>query len=550
MSGSAMRPNTSHYPATPKVKACSPRRAATEGGSLLTIVRWRRALFLLPLALCWVALSVLAVTPAPDGGYPNGNTAEGTNALFSLTTGINNTALGFNALYHNTTGYYNTATGTQALFTNTTGFKNTADGFRALYLNTTGYQNTASGLQSLFNNTTGFDNTAVGFDALFSNTTGDSNTATGYFALFNNTTGDRNTANGFQALFHNTTGDDNVANGYQGLFSNTTGSYNAANGDNALYSNTTGQNNAANGFEALYNNTTGDLNTANGGTALYNNTTGSNNTANGFRALFSNTTGGLNTANGYYALYRNTTGVSNAANGAYALFNNTTGDYNTADGYGALYNNTGPYNTALGGLAGYNLTNGSGNVDIGVFVYGVAGEGNTTRIRNIGSTAQNTGIYVTLDAVGGTKLGYVNLSSSRRHKEQIKPMDKASEALFALKPVNFRYKPEFDPDRAERFGLIAEDVEKINPDLVSYDSEGKPVTVRHESINAMLLNEFLKEHRKVQELEATVAEQHKGMEVLAAQLTARLEEQASQIQKVSAQLELSKPAPQTVLNNQ
>ena len=118
-------------------------------------------------------------------------------------------------------------------------------------------------------------------------------------------------------------------------------------------------------------------------------------------------------------------------------------------------------------------------------------------------------------------------------------MDKASEAILALKPVTFRYKHELDPDGIPQFGLVAEEVEKVNPDLVARDEQGKPYTVRYEAVNAMLLNEFLKEHRKVQEQEATIARQQKQIEALTAGL-----------QKVSAQLEASKPAPQTVLNNQ
>jgi uncharacterized coiled-coil protein SlyX len=155
--------------------------------------------------------------------------------------------------------------------------------------------------------------------------------------------------------------------------------------------------------------------------------------------------------------------------------------------------------------------------------------------------------------VGGTKLGYVNLSS-RRYKDDIKPMDHASEVILALKPVTFRYKKEFDPTQGPGYGLIAEEVEKVNPDLVSHNDKGEIMTVRYDAVNAMLLNEFLKEHRKVAELRSTVAEQQKGIEVL----TARLNEQATQIQKVSAQLaaasppsgglEASKPAPQVVNN--
>jgi hypothetical protein len=166
------------------------------------------------------------------------------------------------------------------------------------------------------------------------------------------------------------------------------------------------------------------------------------------------------------------------------------------------------------------------------------------------------GVGVIIDTNG--HLGTV--VSSARFKDAIKPMDKASEAILALQPVTFRYKHELDPEGIPQFGLVAEEVEKVNPDLVARDDQGKAYTVRYEAVNAMLLNEFLKEHRKVeeqgrkeQELEATiaqlksaVAQQQEGMEVF----TATLKEQASQIQKVSAQLEITKPAPQMVLNNQ
>jgi Chaperone of endosialidase len=115
---------------------------------------------------------------------------------------------------------------------------------------------------------------------------------------------------------------------------------------------------------------------------------------------------------------------------------------------------------------------------------------------------------------------------------------KASEAILALKPVSFRYKKEVDPDGIPQFGLVAEDVEKVNPDLVARDADGKVYTVRHEAVNAMLLNEFLKEHGKVQKLEAAVAQQQKQIEALTAGL-----------QKVSDQLELNKRAPRTVVSN-
>jgi len=194
----------------------------------------------------------------------------------------------------------------------------------------------------------------------------------------------------------------------------------------------------------------------------------------------------------------------------------------------------------MGGSAGYNLTTGDGNVCIGAGIFGVAGESNTTRISNIyASVANGRAVYVNSDDKIGT------LSSSRRYKEEIKPMNKSSEALFALKPVSFRYKKEVDPTRALSFGLIAEEAAQISPDLITCDKDGKPETVRYEAVNAMLLNEFLKAHRKIEQQETTIAELKQGMEAL----TARLNDQAAQIQKVSAQLQINRPAPRTALNN-
>jgi hypothetical protein len=360
---------------------------------------------------------VQAVSPAPDGGYPNGNTAEGDDALFSLNTlnGVNNTAVGFDALYDNTTGSENTATGFEALASNTTGYNNTATGFEALLFNTTGGENTATGFAALLNNTTGFYNTAIGFDALENNTTGFEDTATGAFALFANTTGSSNTAIGLDALAANTTGSSNIALGLQ---------------------------------------------------------------------------------------------------------------------------------------AGINLTTGSNNIDIGNA--GGASDSKTIRIgtkqihratfiAGISGVSVPTGVAVIVDTSG--HLG--TTTSSARFKEAIKPMDRASEAILALKPVTFRYRHDLDPEGIPQFGLVAEDVEKENPDLVARDEQGKPYTVRYEAVNAMLLNEFLKEHREVQEQKATIAEFKKEI----ANLTATVKEQSAQIQKVSAQLEVSKAASQIVSNN-
>jgi hypothetical protein len=352
-----------------------------------------------------------------------------------------------------------------------------------------------------------------------------------------------NTAEGDGALFSLTTGADNTANGLQALYSNTTGSENTANGVNALFFNTTANDNTATGFEALYSNTTGADNTANGVNALLSNTTGSQNTANGVGTLKQNTTGHANTANGYRALYINTTGRANTANGLQSLYSNTTGSQNTAGGLNALANNTiGSNNIALGVSAGLNLTTGSNNIDIGAS--GVAGESGVIRIgksptatatfiAGIAGKTVASGVGVIVNASG--QLG--TILSSARYKEAIKPMDKMSETILALKPVTFRYKEDLDPDGVPQFGLIAEQVEKVNPDLVVRDEHGQVMTVRYEAVNAMLLNEFLKEHRQVQELKGTVAQQQKQIEALTAA-----------VQKVSDQFALSKPAPQLVTN--
>ena len=226
-----------------------------------------------------------------------------------------------------------------------------------------------------------------------------------------------------------------------------------------------------------------------------------------------------------------------------ALTSDTGGGANTAVGRGALDQNvSGNFNTAIGKDAG-GLATGSGNVYIGHLVAGVAGENNHTYIRNINNTSVNGGgaDIVTVDLTTGL-LGH--LSSSRRYKEDIKPMNKSSEVVYQLKPVTYRYKKDIDRTQSPAFGLIAEEVAKVNPNLVARNSQGQPESVHYEMVNAMLLNEFLKEHKKVEELQATVAQQQKGMEVL----TAQLKEQAAQIQKVSAQIEMSKPAPQVVVN--
>jgi hypothetical protein len=397
-----------------------------------------------------------AVVPPPDGGYPGNNTAEGQNALLSLTTGVNNTAVGWFSLKSNTNGQLNTAVGAGTLFSTVHTSRNTA----------------------------------IGGAALFSDTDGERNTAVGTLALWSNTTGDFNTALGDSALFHNTTGSGNHAVGYQ--------------------------------------------------------------------ALFQNREGAANTAIGGYALWLNTTGDGNIAIGDGALFANSSGNSNTAVGAGALQHGAGDSNTALGANAGVDIS-GSNNIVIGANVFGfggsntiviganvgMLGESNTIRIGNtditdtfisgISGTTVASGAAVLVDSSG--HLG--TLTSSKRFKEEIRPMNTTSEAIFSLKPITFRYRKEIDPAGTSQFGLIAEEVAKVNPALVVPDKEGKPYTVRYDAVNAMLLNEFLKEHRKNEKQEVTIARLEKQLETVTATL-----------QKVSAQLELSKAATQTVLNSQ
>jgi trimeric autotransporter adhesin len=239
-------------------------------------------------------------------------------------------------------------------------------------------------------------------------------------------------------------------------------------------------------------------------------------------------------ANGVNALFSNSTGYRNTANGYQALFSDTTGINNTAVGFQALYHNNGSNNVGLGFNAGNNLTTSSNNVCIGAGVLGVAGESNTTRIRNVhSSVASGRPVYVNSDNKIGT------LVSSRRFKDEIKPMEEASEAILKLKPATFHYKKEIEPNGAIMFGLIAEEVEQVDPDLVTRNEKGEAEAVRYDAVNAMLLNEFLKEHSTVEALKKQVAA-----------LTATVTAQAALLQKVSDKLELNRPAPQLAENSQ
>ena len=232
--------------------------------------------------------------------------------------------------------------------------------------------------------------------------------------------------------------------------------------------------------------------------------TADDNTAVGANALSANTTAVANTANGSQALFTNTTGNDNTADGADALYHNTTGTYNTANGFAALLGNTtGNNNTALGVLAGVNVTTANNVICIGTDGANVS---DSCYIGSIFGQTSSGGTAVVINSAG--KLG--TTTSSRRFKDDIKPMEQASEALFSLKPVTFRYKKGIDPQGIPQFGLVAEDVDAVNPDLVVRDKEGKVYTVRYDAVNAMLLNEFLKEHRKKRGTEATIAQPAKA----------------------------------------
>ena len=450
----------------------------------------RRDEVLLVIALVLVGF---AGRPAQVYALPTFNTFYGTNAGASTTSGIHDSAFGWDALRSNTTGENNTASGADALYSNTTGGNNTATGVTALYFNTTGHDNTATGISALSSNQTGFNNTASGSLA---------------------------------------------------LQNNTTGYYNTANGDTALYTNTTGYWNTAIGALALFNNN-GNYNTAFGAEALQNNTTGNNNVASGLSALFTNSTGYDNTANGFIALYYNTTGHDNTAVGFQALTNNTTGSNNVA----------------VGMNAGANLTTGSNNIIIGAGVPGTAGEANKIRIGKSTHTATYIGGIYNKTVASGSRVGVMidstgklgTVVSSARFKEAIKPMDKSSETILGLKPVTFRYKEELDPDGAPQFGLIAEEVEKVNSDLVVRDEEGKVMTVRYEAVNAMLLNEFLKEHRKVEEQGAKLARQQStiaGLEAAMAKQQKEIENLTITVREVTAHAGAAEEEPLLAPSNQ
>jgi hypothetical protein len=423
---------------------------------------------LIVIAVLTLATTSFAVDPPPDGGYPNGNTAEGEGALFSLnvTSGSGlNTAVGYHALYSSIDGSTNTAIGAYTLENTTWGFRNTAVGYLAMASNVGGFLNTAVGEEALAFNVSGNDNTAVGQEALWQNTAS-FNTAVGAGALLENTDGDNNTALGSSALRLNFSGHHNTAVGSGALYVSQ-GSKNTAVGSNALYVN--------------------QFSTAN-----------------------------ENTAVGYNCLRNNKHGINNTAVGSNALSTNANGANNIAVGQSAGSQCNLSDNILIGHPG---IQNESGAIHLGAI-----GTQTSTFIAGVNGTTVANGVAVMVDTNG--RLG--TIISSARYKDNIQPMEKSSEAILSLKPVTFHYKKALDPDAIPQFGLVAEDVAKVDPDLVARDEEGKPYTVRYDAVNAMLLNEFLKEHKtvekqadKIQRLESALTQQAAQLQELTARLTAK-----------------------------
>jgi hypothetical protein len=346
------------------------------------------------------------------------------------------------------------------------------------------------------------------------------NTAGGTNALQSNTSGEFNAAFGFQALLKNTTGSSNTAFGDRALQDHVEGTENTAVGDGALESDTSGNDNTAVGMFAILFNTTGSSNTAVGAHALSFNGTGLSNTASGTQALLHNTSGSDNTATGVNALFANSTGHDNTADGPLALHSNATGSYNSALGYQALYNSTGSRNIAIGFNAGFHLSSGDKNIYLGNT--GVASESTTMRLGSVQTRTFITGIAgvpisgatVTINNAG--QLGIV--ASSARYKRDIATMGERSQGLYSLRPVTFRYKQDSQGQR--QYGLIAEEVAKIYPELVTKGADGKVESVQYHELIPMLLNEV---QRQQQQLAAQ------------AQELAELKAQAQQVTELKAQ---------------
>jgi hypothetical protein len=382
---------------------------------------------------------------------------------------------------------------------------------------------TRYGQSTLSNNVagTGVANTAIGTGALQFNTIGKWNTATGVDALGDNTEGNYNTATGVNALWHNITGNSNTATGVGALYSNIDGVENTATGRGALFDNTTGVRNTAIGSQSMHLNITGTDNAAFGESALYSNTTGVNNTATGAGALWANGVGSGNTAVGYTA-----------------LLTHRTGDDNTALGHSALWDHdSGASNIAVGAFAGAGNSSGSFNISIGSV--GVNGENNTMRLGTIdeqtrtfiagirgATTGTANAVTVVIDSNG--QLGTV--SSSIRYKEDVSDMGQASGRLLDLNPVTFRYREaRSSGERPLEYGLIAEEVAEVFPELVVFDGDGQPETVKYRLLSTLLLNELQKQHQQLDGQVAEISELRKKL----AELSETVNQMAGSIGQLS-----------------
>jgi hypothetical protein len=499
-------------------------------------------------------------------GYQSGNS----------NIGFSNVAIGIKALYNNISSYNLIAIGDSALFSNTTGLYNTAIGSKSLFSNTSGYSNTGTGMLTLNTNSTGYCNTASGVGALSNNTSGYFNVASGFQALTSNETGYGNTAYGTQTLIHSITANYNAANGFQSLLSNTTGFNNTANGYRALFANTTGAYNTANGSESLYNNSTGDNNTAIGGVALYTNSTGGYNVANGNQALYSNTTGSINTASGYAALSSNTSGAYNTAYGSFSLQNNTTGNLNSGLGYLTMTGNLSNA-TAIGARAQvdcnnclvlgsvYDVNGATSNVNVGIGITtpnvplsfpnllgkkislypGGTGDagfgvfGNELRINSDYSGAditfgydnylsgfrenmRSTGAAGNLLVRGTVTATSAFYTSDIRYKKNLQPIHMALERITQLQGYNYYWKDE-EQDSTLQSGVIAQEVQKIFPELVHADNKGYlsvnyvgliPYLIQSIKEQQEQINQLSKENEELKKIKTEVAELRKMIERL------------------------------------
>ena len=436
---------------------------------------------------CFALVPAQAVSPAPDGGYPGFNTAEGDQALFLLFGGFANTGLGWRSLFSAVGASNNTGVGAGTLVLNTAD-SNTAVGTAASLLNTTGTQSVAVGAGAMvFNNAD--DNTAVGAFALGNNVAAVTNVAVGVFAGQNNDSGGAGTA---------------------------------------------------------------DFNTAVGGFALQANVDGTRNTAVGAGALEPLAGGSDNTAIGELAGGSYTGTESNnicigSGTGGTAGENNTIRIGDTLASHGIVISD----GAILGAQA---FTVASGLVGGGIQFLEVIGFSAISIEATLSQTTGASscfvgGIFNQTPAAGShavvvgpnNQLADATLSS-RRFKKDIASIDKLSEGILALRPVTFHWKN--DNTNEPEFGLVAEEVADVNLDWITRNPQGEISGVRYETIPILLLNEFLKEHKKVEEQQANIAK----LESTVGVLTAQLKEQAAQIQKVSAQLEVNKAAPQVVAN--